>query len=214
MRRDDWVARHSHLGVRRCRSALVDVRYRGRQSRVASHIGRCRCLVTSDDPFREESHRATSFVLTLVQIRTWFLLTKYRFAFDERSRAAVLRSDVLSRVDGIRAEVSVNEVVRFFHGPGKALNFALASHSLRVSGRSLFSLALSAAGFANERAALFGVSEKQDERDRRGGTGRNGSGGETPRTKVFGTVQADKAAAPWNILTYITTKLGRGYGAR
>lgn len=35
-------------------------------------------------------------------------------------------------------EVSVGEVVRFFHGSCKALNFGLAPHSPRVSGRSLF----------------------------------------------------------------------------
>lgn len=116
---------------------------------------------------------------------------------------------ILSRsVDG-SCEVSVGKVVRFFHGPGKALNFGPAPHSPRVSGPSLFSLPLAS---PRTSAVLFDVLEKRKTEERREGERRKEGGREASRTKVFDAVQADKAQSGvveyFNI--YHEMKLERG----
>lgn len=80
-------------------------------------------------------------------------------------------------------QVSVGEVVRFFHGPGKALNFGLAPHSPRVSGPSLFSLPLAS---PRTSARYFSTCWRREKR-RRSETRVE----ERPsRTKVFDAAQS------------------------
>jgi len=99
------------------------------------------------------------------------------------------------RVNVVARSSNVGKVVRFFHGSEKALNFGLAPHGLRVSGRSLFYRC-----FRPALGGARGTFRRVGERDERTeGWERIGI------AKVFGAVQTDKAAVLWNILTYITT---------
>lgn len=183
-RDDDWATRRSHLEAARSRSALANTRdrhdIRARQSRVVSRIVRSR--LTSPRVSSRPSVPPPP---------------------DPYSTYRRVPSDTPPRRRRGTWQVSSGEVARFFHGPGKALNFGLAPHSPRVSGTK-FILPTSCQP-ANEREILFNVSVERRRERRRGETWEEAIANESFRRK------ADKArAASWNILTYIMMKLERG----
>lgn len=143
----------------------LDRRWRTRATRHP------RSAVARSRPHRSES--VTSFTNSS---------PPFRFSGSVYSIYRRVPSDTPSRRRRGSCQVSVGKVVRFFHGPGKALNFGLAPHSPRVSGPSLFSLPLAS---PRTSARYFSTCWRSERREGEGKERRNEGGREAIANESF-----------------------------